>query len=302
MKRPSARAIRGVLRPAVVCLGLAASSEAPGDVRASNTPADEARAGRDGTAADRLVARIREIAAQHEKPGDFERLMRESALDPNLSALGVLEKLDQLRRSILLRSGGSWEQASVAAREAATAAAFEGVMRVQRWHRELRARGDQLLAPDRFDPLVNKAAAGFEDLSSVQAFLDEAGMEALAESVIRRTYPDEPEAVRSRLVDRLKAVLWQKGTTAKAEFRRDVRYIFFGTNGFGTREDFLRFDKPQDRQDAIDAALWRVLRQHPRHRRALQSAYTQSVVAQQARALAETIKNVPAAPPRRESR
>jgi hypothetical protein len=286
VKPPRTRFFAGRIAAAVVGLGLACATLGRGQPRGDPNP------GRP----DPLADSVRKAATELERADGFDSLMRDAKLSPEGTEFSALERLDLLRRAILERSGTPWDKASSEAREAATMAAFEGVLKVQRRSAALRRRASELLASQRFDPLVREAASGFDDLSSKEAFLDEAGMRARAAVIVQAAHPNEPEPVRKRLAAELNKVLLEKSRAAQAEFRRDVRFLFFGSPGVGTRDDFLAHQGMKARQDAIEAALWRAVRKQPRHARSLQVPFTRGIVAQQAKELAETIQGVKSLP------
>jgi len=237
---------------------------------------------------------IRDTLKKLIRSGYFEQLMEEANISSNGSDYISIKSIQFIRNALLKSAELSWETASIAAKETATAITFDTIAEIQKRRQEEYRRFKRIIETSEYKDLLRKYTKGFDTLSNEFVFMDERGMNKLAEKIIEKAYPDDAEFVKKELLSDINKKLITNAQQSKVLFRRYVRYIVFGTKNFGTRDTFLSHKSTEARQQAIEKVLYRMIRQHPKYQHARRDApYVKKIVSKQAKDLTEIIKDVP---------
>lgn len=239
---------------------------------------------------------VRKEVAELQSTGQFEELMLELGLlfrhrHPRTSI--SFRNLDQLTTRLVGLAGGDAAKDPVAAREAAITTGIAAVREVYDKYQRIRDDSLRLERAPAFRRLLAHSVVGFEDLSNPDAALGDAALAAKAAAIIARVYPDEDPSVRARLTPELTRELQKQANDAKRELERFVRYIFFGTEGFGRRDRYIPFRGHQARRDAMIKAIENLVRNHAKFGHAHRSPFVENLIREQATLLAEILKDVP---------
>jgi hypothetical protein len=228
----------------------------------------------------RLTKMLKERRIVQEKP------VKESLLISS-------KDLDIVRKEIIKNAGLSWPKASSVAREAATFIVVEQATQIHSSYYQYWKHLWDLEYSEIFKNLSSGAVQGFANLSNENVFLESPGMARLAREMIKQAYPKENPAIQEYLANILQNTLWARADNSKSEFTLYVRKIRFGTPDFGIRERFLPYPTFPQRQEAIEQAIYEVLKKHPQYQYAIISPFVKQDVRRRAQELAEFIRNVP---------
>ena len=243
-------------------------------------------------------ARIRAAAEGLFRSGRFHKLMQEAEIPAQegveLSSGDLFKRILLLQGCLLKAAGFSDQEKSPALRETAVALSVEYTMRVQRQESEDSQRSITLKLKPQYDTIIREEVKGFDDLSNESVFLDKADFQKRAGKILLEHYADETPGVKERLLTDIGEQLTESATRAKEALRLFVRYIFYGSKGFGTREAFLRYEGLAARRQAMEDKIYQMIKKHPKYcRAAIDSDYVKELVSKQAADLAEAIKDVP---------
>ncbi|HIQ19761.1 MAG TPA: hypothetical protein EYH34_00790 [Planctomycetes bacterium] len=234
---------------------------------------------------------MRQLVAYWLQSGEFEQVMVQANISTR-SSNGDVGRLYELGKRLLqdCDPGTPWKDAPLACRETALALVLESAHAIQQHYEQIDNRYRELREGGTYERLRSVLTTGFEELSSGNVFLSHSDINQLARQKLQEAFPDEPKEVLEQLARDLGTHIETTARASRHAFRLYVRYIVFGTKGFGTRDRFAQYEDYEQCRAAIEKAINTMIDQHPKYRNADRSAeFVKQLVGKQASDLANAI-------------